>query len=203
MCSTCNGNAVHTPSVAHAVVTAPAVTTPGTATTGTAAPIVTQVAPGFTGGISIRIVPGTELFPKAPEATCTPRGDRPPAPRPFVISSAVEDVLTTANSAVIAWLAESRDNAEQFVADPVGALARAGVELTRAQANELRRAHGAVRYDAVLPPGARVTKLTVAATTRGKVGDGRPIHDRPKHDRPTDDKPTHDRPGTGDPGCGC
>jgi len=189
--------------VGQAVVNATAVTLPGADLTGATAPIVTEVAPGFTGAISIRIVPGTQLFPEPPEATCAPRGDRPAAPRPITFTPGVVDVLTTADSAVIAWLAEDADHAAQFIADPLGALSRAGVELTRAQAQEVSRAHAAVRADAVLPPGARITKLAVTATRRGKVGDGRPVHDRPTHDRPTDHQPTPDEPGTGDPGCGC
>ena len=206
MCRTCNGTAAHSPNVGHTVVNASAVTLPGTvAAAGEARPIVTEVAPGFTSTVSIRILKGTDLFPKVPEATCVPRGDRPVSAHPIAISPAVVDVLTTANKDVIAWLAEDTSNAEQFVADPVGVLSRAGVKLTRAQAKELSRAHAAMCEDAVLPPGAQIAKVTVAATKRGKVGDGRgrPGHDNPPDDRPPYDKPPHNKPGTGDAGWSC
>lgn len=207
MCSTCNGTAAHSPNVGHTVLNAPAVTLPGTvAAAGAGVPIVTEVAPGFTSTVSIRILTGTDLFPTVPEARCLPRGDRPFSVTGIVgtvLSPAVVDVLTTANKDVIAWLAEDTSNAEQFVADPVAVLSRAGVKLTRAQAKELSRAHAAMREDAVLPPGAQIAKVTVAASKRGKVGDGRgrPGRDKPSYDKPPDDKspydkPPHDKPST-------
>ena len=85
--------------------------------------------------------------------------------------------LQEANKAVVAWLAKDAAHPGLFLADPVAALGQAGVDLSRAELKTLSRSHAAVRAEAVLPPGAVVSALTVSSDRRGKVGDG--SSDRP------------------------
>lgn len=165
------------------------------ADSGTSRPIRAQIEAGFDSTVSIRIVPGRDLFKEPQRGECSPRGDRPYGVRPTPFPAELVEKLTKANTAVIDWLARDTANAEQFIHDPVVALERAGVELTRAEAKVLSRSHGALRDDAVLPPGAAISTLTISATKRGKVGDVRPSK-RP-HDTPDDP----DTGTAGDPAC--
>jgi hypothetical protein len=169
-------------------------------------PIRATIQPGFDAKVSIRIVPGKDIFTTPPRPACQPRGDRPFKVRPFPYDPDLITKLTEASAGVSAWLAKDVSNAKAFLDDPVAALAEAGVELTRAEAKAVSRTHAVMKEDAVLPPGAQISTLDVVAVKRGKVGDRKPT-DRPD-DRP-DDKPhgtTHDTPThkpTADRGCGC
>ncbi|MDQ0000148.1 MULTISPECIES: hypothetical protein [Pseudarthrobacter] len=165
------------------------------ADSGTSRPIRVRIEAGFDSKVSIRIVPGRDLFKEPQREECSPRGDRPYAVRPIPFPADLVEKLVKANTAVIGWLAKDKANAEKFIHDPLVALERAGVELSRAEAKALSRSHGALRDEAVLPPGAAISTLTVSATTRGKIGDIRPSK-RPH------DTPDADVTGTaGDPGC--
>ncbi len=139
-----------------------------------AQPIRATIEPGFAGTVSIRFMPGRDPFQIPTRPECAPRGDRPPRMPPIAISPSAVAKLTDANRKVINWLSEDAANAALFVEDPVGALARAGVELTRAEAKSVSRSHAAVKEDAVLPPGAQISTLEALATTKGKVGSARP-----------------------------
>lgn len=179
----------------------------GEPTVGTAQPIRAIVQPGFDAKVSIRIVPGKDIFTEPPRPACRPRGDRPYGIRPLPYTPDLVVKLTEANAGVSAWLAKDESNARAFLDNPVAALAEAGVDLTRAEAKAVSRTHALLKEDAVLPPGAQISTLDVVAVKRGKVGDRHPADkpaDRPSlEDRPTEkphDRPTHkpDRRG-----CGC
>jgi len=134
-------------------------------------PIRAVVQPGFDHAISIRLVPGRDMFATPIREGCQPRGDRPPRPWPWPFSEDLVAQLTDANTKLVAWLASGDDNSKQFLDDPVTALATAGIELSRADMKSIARSHAAVREDAVLPPGAKLTELKVTASRRGKVAD--------------------------------
>jgi hypothetical protein len=134
-------------------------------------PIRAVIQPGFEHAVSIRIVPGRDMFAAPIAEGCQPRGDRPPRPWPWPFSEDLVAQLTDANTKLVAWLSSTDDNSKQFLDDPVTALASAGVELSRADMKSIARSHAAVREDAVLPPGAKLTALKVTASRRGKVGD--------------------------------
>src|SRR5690606_31458295 len=91
--------------------------------------------------------------------------------------------LVEANSRISAWLAKDPANARAYLDDPVAALGEAGVDLSRAEAKAVARAHAALKEEAVLPPGARIAALEAVAVKRGKVGDRTPAEDR--DDRPS------------------
>ncbi|MBD8871159.1 hypothetical protein [Nocardioides donggukensis] len=167
----------------------------GAASADNSRPIKATIQPGFHSEVSIRIVPGRDFFKEPQREECAPRGDRPFVVRPMPLPTGLVDKLTEANTAVISWLAKDQANAQQFIDDPVAALERAGVELSRAEAKMLSRSNGALREDAVLPPGTSISKLTVSATKRGKVGDARPS--KPSQDT-SDDQGSG---AAGDPDC--
>jgi len=163
-------------------------------------PIRAAIQPGFEHAVSIRFVPGRDMFPETIREGCQPRGDRPPRPWPWPFSEGLVAQLTEANTKLVAWLASGDDNSKQFLDDPVAALARAGVELSRADMKSIARSHALVREDAVLPPGAQLTSLKITASRRGKVGDVEAAKpDDRRHDKPIDSpiaKPTRRT-------CGC
>jgi hypothetical protein len=167
-------------------------------------PITAVMQPGFDTSVAIRIVPATTPFPTQNGGGCAPRGDRnytPPRPQ---LSDVLIGKLTEASGAVTTWLAKQPAHARLFINDPVTALQQAGVDLTRAEAKELARSHTAVRADAVLPPGAQLSELTVTATRRGKVSDGRPGRPVPNIPDPANPDPTNpEKPTGGAGGCGC
>ncbi len=64
--------------------------------------------------------------------------------------------------------AEPPDAADAGV--PTEALARAGVELSRAEHKAIDRSHRAVREAAVVAPGVKVASMTIAAFPGGRIG---------------------------------
>ena len=184
MCQNCNGGS------------------PGAADGGPAAaagsaanrPIVASVQPGFAATINIRLLPARDVIIDVPKPGCQPRADAPGrGVLPGALPEGLPAKLLEANKTVVAWLTKDPANAEFFLNDPVAALGRAGVDLARPELKALSRSHSQVRQQAVVPPGAVVSKLTVRSAARGKVGDQRP------------DKPGGKRGdgGGSSPGCGC
>jgi len=194
MCQSCSG-------------AGPVASTPGrpATTVGSTRPIAATVQPGFETSIAIRIVPATTLFP-VEEGGCRPRGDLGYTPPRPVLSDDLVATLTESSGLVTAWLAKQAAHAQLFVDDPVAALQQAGVDLSRAQAKELTASHAAVKADAVLPPGGRLTDLSVTAVRRGKVGDTRPGRPIPPVETPvpgTTDPTRPEQPTGGAGDCGC
>ena len=146
-------------------------------------PIVASVQPGFTTTINMRLLPARDVVIGVSKPTCQPRAGAPgQAAQPSTLPEGLAGRLLEANKAVVAWLTKDPVNAELFLNDPVAALSQAGVDLARADAKALARSHNQVRQQAVVPPGAVVSKLTVHAAARGKVGDQRPGKASPKAD---------------------
>jgi len=164
-------------------------------------PIKAVIQPGFDSTVSMRIVPGRDLFKDQPVPGCKPRGDRQAPERPHPLPGDLVIKLTEANTKMMSWLAGSNSNAMQFIDSPVAALEAAGVQLTRAEAKVLSRLHAAMREDVALPPGAQMSMLSVSATKRGKVGDVRPA--RPRPDRSEDKPTTITKPAGHADGCDC
>jgi hypothetical protein len=153
---------------------------------------VASVQPGFAATINMRLLPARDVIIDVPEPGCQPRAGAPGrGVQPGTLPDGLAAKLLQANKTVVAWLTRDPANAELFLNDPVTALGRAGVDLARAELKALYRSHSQVRQQAVVPPGAVVSKLTVRAAARGKVGDQRP------------DKPGGKPGGGSSPGCGC
>jgi hypothetical protein len=164
--------------------------------------------PGFDTSVAIRIVPATTPFPPGEGRGCAPRGDRNYASPRSQLSGVLIGKPTEVSGAVTTWLAKQPTHARSFV-DDLAALQQACVDLTWDEAKELAPGHAAVRADAVLPPGARLSELTVTATRRGKVSDGRPGRSVPSSsDPPTPTPPNAYPTNSGKPpgdagGCRC
>lgn len=155
-------------------------------------PIVASVQPGFATTINVRLLPARDVIFDVSRPGCQPRAGAPGrGVQPGALPGGLAAKLLQANKTVVAWLTKDPANAELFLNDPVTALGKAGVDLARAELKALSRSHSQVRQQAVVPPGAVVSKLAVRAAARGKVGDQRP------------DKSDGKRGGGSSPGCGC
>ncbi|MBN1447326.1 MAG: hypothetical protein JXA28_05295 [Bacteroidetes bacterium] len=137
--------------------------------------IVGNVPQGYETNIRVRLVPGRDL-----DITAVPRGcrSRTGAPRrdaePLDLPADLTDKLKKADKAVVAWLAQDEANARLFMARPVEALLKAGVELTRTEQKAIERTHQHVRDTAVVAPGVKVDTLTVTAFPKGRIGKIKP-----------------------------
>jgi len=92
------------------------------------------------------------------------------------------DKLKKADKTVIAWLAKDEANARLFMARPAEALAKAGIDLTRADQKAIDRTHREVREVAVVGPGVKVASFTATAFPRGQIGKIKPGR-KPKDER--------------------
>lgn len=135
-------------------------------------PVIGRVPQGYDHAITVRIVPGLASHFTGQLFGCQPRQGAPrrdadpvPLPAPLLVK------LGEANRRIVAWLAQDPANAAHFLARPVEALARAGVELSRAEQKALGRLHEAATETRVVAPGVRITRLAVAANAKGRVPD--------------------------------
>jgi hypothetical protein len=156
--------------------TPPAAAGQPTASTVAGAPraVVAHVPQGFTSTINLRLVPARDVVVRPKPTGCQPReGATRRDATPVTLPDPLAETLKNASKELLAWVARDPANATLFVAQPVEALARAGVELSRADQKTLLRAHAAVRDAAVVPPGVTVTGVVAVADPRGRVGDGK------------------------------
>jgi hypothetical protein len=73
----------------------------------------------------------------------------------------VAEALREHERHLLAWLGRSRERRVRFLADPVGTLEEAGIELDPVVLDTLRELHGAAAPADVLPPGMRIESLRV------------------------------------------
>ena len=134
--------------------------------------VVARVPQGYDTKINIRIVPGRDfkLTPDAPG--CQPRQG---APRrdvdPVALPEGLAGKLKDANMKVINWLAQNAANAKLFLAQPVEALMKAGIDLSRSEQKTLDRAHRVVAEVSVVGPGVKILDLSASAHPTGRVGE--------------------------------
>jgi len=133
------------------------------------APAVARVPQGFDGTVSIRILPANDVSALRPSG-CQPRRGATRENKSAVgLPPDLVELLTRSNKSVVAWLTSDAANAQLFLAQPIDALKRAGVELSRSDERALARAHRAVRDVATIPPGTTVA-ITATAHASGRVG---------------------------------
>ena len=122
--------------------------------------------------INIRLVPTRTLdVPDQRQERCRPRGHSVGKTHGVLaISPGLVATLKQADKAVVAWMAKDTANAQRFLADPIAALAEAGVELSRSDQKALARANAEARSARVVGPGVRVASLVARAYPKGKVG---------------------------------
>lgn len=135
-----------------------------------------KVPQGYESKINVRFVPGRFRLP-AFVTGCQPRQGAPrrdvdliPLPKTLV------DKLQEVNVRVVEWLSREPANASLFLAQPVEALLKAGVELTRAEQKALLRTFNAANEERIIPPGVKLADLSATAAPKGRVSDraGRP-----------------------------
>lgn len=152
-------------------------------------PVVVSVAQGYEHAINIRIVPADIAQFKPYVFGCQPRHGatrRDAEPVPLLPPSLI-DKLGAANRAVVAWLAQAPANATLFLAQPVEALGRAGVQLTRTEQKLLGRLHQAATDTRSVAPGVTITKLAVTANAKGRVPDPEQVRrSRPAREKDCD-----------------
>ena len=78
--------------------------------------------------------------------------------------------MKAADKKVVAWLASDEANAKLFLAHPVEALTKAGVDLTRSEQKTLDRTHTSVNEARVIAPGVNVKQFSAVAYPNGQVG---------------------------------
>jgi len=148
--------------------------------------VMARVPQGYDTEINIRLLPGKEISFTRDILGChprqgAPRRDADPLPLPESLPGKLKD----ANKKVVDWLAQDPANARLFLASPVEALAKAGVELTRAEQKALDRTHRAMKEATVIAPGVKVSQLSTSVSPKGRVGDSK-SSSRPKGGRTED-----------------
>lgn len=131
--------------------------------------LVIRLPEGANARLNLHIGPGmtTPIFPKS--VKCKPRGGQVGAASP--ISHDLAAKLEEANDQVTDWLASGEANVDTFLRRPVEALGLAGIELTRSEQKELRRAHQEAAEELVAPPGVKITSLSATAYRMGQSYD--------------------------------
>jgi hypothetical protein len=132
---------------------------------------VAKIPQGYNMNINIRLVPGRDfkLEPDIPK--CKPRGRATvPDVKLEVLPADLVAKLKDADKKVVAWLAADDANGQLFIAHPVEALTKAGVDLTRSEQKNLERAHTAVNEARVIAPGVNVKQLSVTTYPKGHIG---------------------------------
>lgn len=137
--------------------------------------LVAKVPQGYEANINIRLVPARDIR-FTPEALgCKPRhGAVRRDTDPVALPESLPIKFKEANKKVAAWLAQEPANAKLFLERPVDALAKAGVDLTRAEIKALTRARRSADEAAVVAPGVKIVTLSASGYTSGRVGTVRP-----------------------------
>jgi hypothetical protein len=135
-----------------------------------------QVPQSYEASFNVRVVPARSLADALVERPgCKPRGHRKgwgplTAGLAQELTPALADKLARADKTVMAWLARDKANAQRFLAQPLQALAEAGVELERSEHKALARAQAAAAATQMVPPGVTVTSVAAEAVPNGRVG---------------------------------
>ena len=143
--------------------------------------VAARVPTGYDTRINVRIAPNAGLKLTPVPLGCRPRqGAARRDAEPLPLPPGLPEKLAGLDRRVIEWLARDAGNARLFIEQPIEALKRAGVELTRTEEKALVRLSSASRDAALLPPGVRVTALNVVAHPKGRVGSikATPVQDR-------------------------
>ncbi len=137
--------------------------------------IVAKIPQGYDTKINIRLVPGRDIKLTPEIVGCQPRQGAPRRDaEPVALPESLVGKLKDADKKVVEWLAQDEANARLFLARPVEALTKAGVDLTRSEQKTLERTHRAVNEASVIAPGVKVADLSASAYPTGRVGELRP-----------------------------
>ncbi len=137
--------------------------------------VVARIPQGYDTRINLRFVPGRDFDFTPTRLGCRPRKGAPRRDAdPVALPATLVDKLKEGNKRVVDWLALDAANAKLFVARPVEALAKAGVELSRGEMKMLDRAHSAVAEASVVAPGVKLTELNAGGYPTGRIDPNRP-----------------------------
>ncbi|NVK21533.1 MAG: hypothetical protein HWD86_03365 [Kangiellaceae bacterium] len=138
-------------------------------------PVQANIPQELSANINIRVVPGRDFEFYPIKKKCKSRtGVEKKVAESLDLPVSLRDKLKSVNKQVIDWLAEDQANTKLFLAQPVVALAKAGVELTRVEQKHLLRTHQEVNDAMVVAPGVNVELLDTKVYKRGKIGKIKP-----------------------------
>ena len=142
--------------------------------------VVAKVPQGYNTKINIRLVPGRDIRFTPDVLGCQSRQGAPRQNTEAVaLPESLSGKLKKANEKVIDWLAQDAGNARLFLARPVEALIKAGVDLTRSEQKMLDRTHRPVKEASVIAPGVKVLDLSALAYPKNRVGKLKPERKKP------------------------
>jgi hypothetical protein len=120
---------------------------------------------GHESRINIRFVPGTDITLDTRRRVCQPRqGAERRDADPIPLSKGIIDTFKANNRRVIEWMAQSAANATLFLHNPVEALQKAGVKLSRAEQKELSRTFSEASAVNMISPGVKINSFTASTT---------------------------------------
>jgi hypothetical protein len=119
--------------------------------------------------VTVEILPAREI-PGLSVAGCQPRqGVERVEKDPLELPEETRDWLLAANDLVIGWLARDEGNRRTFLADPLGALSEAGVEMDRAHIKALARTRESIGLAEAISPGLQLRSARATAKKTGRV----------------------------------
>lgn len=121
---------------------------------------------------NVRIVPARNLDDlKAVQAQCRPRGHTTGwGAGQATVDPALVAALAAGDKAMVAWLTKDPAHARRFLAEPVAAMAEAGVVLTRAQQKAVARTSEEVAAARNAGAGGNGISVNVQVYPDGRIG---------------------------------
>ncbi|MFZ5817346.1 MAG: hypothetical protein ACOY93_18945, partial [Bacillota bacterium] len=113
--------------------------------------------------LNVDILPAGKI-PPAVKLNCQPRqGAERVTKDPLELPESTRTWVLEMNQVVTAWLSKDRKNQLLFLADPVGALQKAGIRLDRARLKELARLRESLGTAQAVLPGLQIRSVRTAA----------------------------------------
>jgi hypothetical protein len=124
---------------------------------------------GYELNLNLNFVPGRDAISTV-FLRCQPRqGALRVEADPIGLPSETLRLLRDSNRKMIEWLARDGSHQSAFIADPVEAFARAGIDIERAHVKALRRVREALGGAEAITPGLQVMSVRTSVDVNGKV----------------------------------
>ena len=155
-----------------------------------AATVQTRAQQAYELHLNLNFVPGRDSLATA-RLGCRPRqGAQRVEVDPVDLPAPTHAFLHEVNKAMTEWLARDASHQAAFIADPVGAFAKAGIELDRSHAKALMRVRESLGAAEAVAPGLRIMTVRTSANPKGRI-------------KPTDNSGRGWNAPPPDDGCGC
>jgi hypothetical protein len=131
-----------------------------------------KIHQGYNMNVKVNIVPSSSLPSANPglKAHCQPRTGAPRRDAEALdLPAETVNKLMNANKALMSWLAQDTANVHAFISNPILALAKAGVQLEKAELNAITRLRGELGSNETVTPGMQLREFKFAASPNGKV----------------------------------